>query len=102
MSNHNYADCQDQACALCDAYAQGKDRALFECAVAACHIRTTPECECSPCTALRYAIHTMGQGTPGPRVPAPEVGRCCDCERNRMLIAIDDVGVCRECWAGWA
>ena len=27
MSSHNYAGCQDQACALCDAYAAGMDPA---------------------------------------------------------------------------
>ena len=61
MSNHDYDGCQDQACDLCAAYAAGKDWALFESAIAVCHMSTTPECGCSPCTALRYAIHSMGQ-----------------------------------------
>ena len=66
MSNHDYSGCQDSACDLCAAhgegYSMGKAKALFECAIATCHISATPECRCSPCTALRYAIHTMGQG----------------------------------------
>ena len=30
MSSHNYAGCQEPACALCDAYAAGMDSAYRE------------------------------------------------------------------------
>ena len=30
MSDHDYAECQDQACDLCAAYAAGKDKARWE------------------------------------------------------------------------
>ena len=30
MSSHDYAECQDQACDLCAAYAAGKDSAYKE------------------------------------------------------------------------
>ena len=107
MSDHDYANCQDPAaCALCDAHgdghAAGKDKALFECAIAACHMSATPECECSPCTALRYAIYTMDEGTPGPGVPAPKVGLCAGCGLQGMLIQIESfcvsIWTCRRCW----
>ena len=58
---HDYTGCQDPAC---EGYSAGKAKALFECAIATCHISATPECRCSPCTALRYAIHSMSQGEP--------------------------------------
>ena len=45
-------------------YAAGKEKALFEAAIAACHIRTTPDCGCSPCTTLRHRIG-LGQLRPG-------------------------------------
>ena len=55
--NHNYTGCQDSACTLCDCYADGysigKDKALFECALATIHMRSEPDCACSVCTALR-------------------------------------------------
>ena len=56
--SHDYAGCQDSAaCDLCDAYSDGysagKAKALFECALAVIHMRTRPECWCSPCTALK-------------------------------------------------
>ena len=69
---HDYTGCQDPAC---EGYSAGKARALFECAIATCHMSDTPECRCSPCTALRYAIHSMSQGEPGPAPPAPKMGR---------------------------
>ena len=107
MSSHDYAECQDQACDLCDAhdegYSDGKAEALFECAIAACHMAATPECRCSPCTALRYAIHSMSQGEPGPAPPAPKMGRCVGCGREGMAIQIgvNQIGptlICQQCW----
>ena len=60
MSSHNYAGCQDSACDLCaahgDGYSAGKAKALFECALATIHMRTRPECRCSPCTALKSVL----------------------------------------------
>ena len=57
MSNHDYDGCQDQACDLCaaygDGYSAGKDKALFECALAVIHWQSEPDCACSACTALR-------------------------------------------------
>ena len=99
MSNHDYAECQDQACDLCDAndegYSDGKAQALFEAAIATCHISTTPECRCSSCVGLRYAIRTMSEGTPGPSAPVPEPGLCLGCGHRGMLIN----KVCSKCWA---
>ena len=99
MSSHDYAECQDQACDLCDAndegYSDGKAQALFEAAIATCHISTTPECRCSPCVGLRYALFTMGEGSPGPSAPAPKPGRCVGCGREGMVIN----SVCQRCWA---
>ena len=34
----------------------GKAKALFECALATIHMRTRPECRCSPCTALKSVL----------------------------------------------
>ena len=55
--SHNYSGCQDSACALCDSYgdgySRGKDKALFECALAVIHWQSKPDCQCSPCTALK-------------------------------------------------
>ena len=60
MSSHDYAGCQDSACDLCDAYGAGyaavKAKGLFEAAIATFHMSATPECRCSPCVGLRYAI----------------------------------------------
>ena len=55
-------------------YADGKAKGLFECAIAVGHMSVTPECRCSPCTALRYAIHSMGEATPGPSAAEPKRG----------------------------
>ena len=100
--NHNYTGCQEEACDLCDAhgegYSVGKDKGLFECAVATCHMSATPECRCSPCVSLRYAIHAMSEGTPGPRVSAPTFGKCFWCARQGMLIEIGPNKVCPRCW----
>ena len=101
MSSHDYTGCQDQACDLCTAHGAGKAKALFECAIAACHMAATPECRCSPCTALRYAIHSMSQGEPGPQVLAPKFGRCIVCGREGMAIqtGVNQVGpICQRCW----
>ena len=102
MSSHDYTGCQDPACDLCDAhgegYSAGKAKALFECAIAACHMSTTPECRCSPCTALRYAIHSMSQGEPGPAAPAPKLGTCMGlgpgCHHEGMMVN----SLCQRCW----
>ena len=63
MSSHDYAGCQDSACDLCaahsDGYSAGKAKALFECALATIHMRTRPECRCSPCTALKSVFLTV-------------------------------------------
>ena len=97
--NHNYTGCQDSACDLCTAhgegYSAGKDKALFEAAIAIGHMRATPECRCSPCTALRYAMYSMAQATPGPSAPAPKRGRCVGCGKDGMLVN----SVCQRCWA---
>ena len=106
MSDHDYANCQDSACELCDAhgdgYSEGKDKALFEAAIATCHMTTTPECRCSPCVGLRYAIHSMSEGTPGPAAPAPQLGRCLVCGHEGMAIQIaNQIGatlICQQCW----
>ena len=99
MSSHDYAECQDQACDLCDAhdegYSDGKAEALFECAIAACHMAATPECRCSPCVGLRYALFTMGEGSPGPSAPVPKPGRCVGCGHEGMVVN----SVCSRCWA---
>ena len=54
---HNYSRCPYEVCALCDAYgdgySRGKDKALFECALAVIHWQSNPDCHCSACTALR-------------------------------------------------
>ena len=81
-----------------DGYAAGKAKGLFEAAIAACHMSTTPECRCAPCVGLRYAIHSMSQGEPGPAAPAPKLGRCDGCGKEGMLIQIGPVKVCRKCW----
>ena len=102
MSSHNYAGCQDSACDLCGAYgegyAAGKAKALFECAIATCHMSATPECRCSPCTALRYAIHSMSQGEPGPAAPDPKFGKCMGlgpgCHHEGMMVN----SLCQRCW----
>ena len=55
--SHNYARCLDHGCALCsaygDGYSRGKDKGVFESALAVVHMRSNSECFCSPCTALR-------------------------------------------------
>ena len=94
MSNHDYAECQDQACDLCAAYGDGYATSLFECAVAVSHFSVTPECRCSPCVSLRYAIFTKAQATPGPTVPAPTHELCVGCDHRGMLIN----NVCSKCW----
>ena len=98
MSNHDYTGCQDPACDLCTAHGAGKAKALFECAIAACHMAATPECRCSPCTALRYAIHSMSQGEPGPAAPAPQLGKCMGlgpgCLHEGMVVN----SLCQRCW----
>ena len=38
---HDYTGCQDPAC---EGYSAGKAKALFECAIATCHMSATPEC----------------------------------------------------------
>ena len=54
---HNYSRCPYEVCALCDAfgdgYARGKDKGVFESALATIHMRTEPHCACSACAALR-------------------------------------------------
>ena len=66
MSSHDYTSCQDSACGLCAAYGDGysvdKAKGLFAAAIAACHMSTTPECRCSPCVGLRYAIEQARLG----------------------------------------
>ena len=97
--SHDYAECQDQACNLYAAhdegYSEGKAKGLFEAAIAACHMSTTPECRCAPCVGLRYAIHSMSEGTPGPRAPEPKRGQCIGCDRQAMVVN----SVCSKCWA---
>ena len=55
--NHNYTGCQERVCTLCDAYSdgymRGKDKALFESALAVIHWQSEPDCQCSACNALR-------------------------------------------------
>ena len=99
MSNHDYTGCQDSACGLCAAYgtgyAAGKDKGVFECALATIHMSTTPECRCSSCVGLRYAIFSLSEGTPAPPPPpTPKHGRCAVCEREGMVIEV----VCSRCW----
>ena len=57
MSTHNYSGCQEEVCDLCaaygDGYSRGKEKALFEAALATIHMRTEPDCACSVCTALK-------------------------------------------------
>ena len=53
MSSHNYTGCQEEACDLCAAHGAGGAKAFFECAIAACHWQSEPDCACSACTALR-------------------------------------------------
>ena len=54
---HNYSRCPYDACEMCssygDGYSRGKDKALFECALAVIHMRSEPDCACSACTALK-------------------------------------------------
>ena len=105
--SHNYSGCQDSACDLCDAhgegYSAGKDKALFECAIAVGHFAVTPECRCSPCVGLRYAMFTMAQATPGPSAPEPKRGRCVGCGKEGMAIEFGTETlpgkVCSRCWA---
>ena len=75
-------------------YAAGKAKGLFECAIAVGHMSVTPECRCSPCTALRYAMFTMAESTPGPSAPEPKPGLCVVCGKDRMIIN----SVCVRCW----
>ena len=55
--SHNYARCLDHGCASCsaygDGYSRGKDKSLFECALAVIHWQSNPECQCSACSALK-------------------------------------------------
>ena len=55
--SHNYARCQEKVCHLCDSYgdgySRGKDVGVFESALAVIHWQSNPDCQCSPCTALR-------------------------------------------------
>ena len=55
--SHNYSGCQYEVCALCDAYgdgySNGKDKSLFECALAVIHWQSNPGCRCSACSALK-------------------------------------------------
>ena len=45
---HDYSGCQEEGCDLCAAhgegYSAGKAKALFEAAIATCHMSATPEC----------------------------------------------------------
>ena len=54
---HNYSRCPYEVCALCEAYgdgySRGKDKGVFESALATIHMRTMPDCACSACTALK-------------------------------------------------
>ena len=54
---HNYSRCPYEVCALCEAYgdgySRGKDKGVFESALATIHMRTMPDCQCSACTALK-------------------------------------------------
>ena len=97
--NHNYTGCQDSACDLCAAhgegYSAGKAKALFECAIATGHMSATPECRCSPCVGLRYAMHSMSEAIPGPSAPEPKRGRCVGCDREGMVVN----SLCARCWA---
>ena len=76
-------------------YADGKAKGLFECAIAVGHMSVTPECRCSPCVGLRYALFSMSEGTPGPRAPEPKRGQCDGCGREGMVVN----SVCSRCWA---
>ena len=97
--SHDYAECQDQACNLYAAhdegYSEGKAKGLFEAAIAVGHMSVTPECRCGPCVGLRYAMHTLGEATPGPSAPEPKRGRCVGCSREGMVVN----SVCSRCWA---
>ena len=98
MSNHDYTGCQEEACDLCAAHGAGGAKAFFECAIAACHMIVTPECRCSPCVGLRYAIHSMSQGELGSSAPTPELGRCTGlgpgCHEWGMVVN----SLCERCW----
>ena len=60
MTTHDYAGCQLEACALCDAYGDGythgKDNARFEVytIIDAPH---APDCGCEPCRVIRRVRH---------------------------------------------
>ena len=107
MSSHDYTGCQDPACDSCSAhgegYAAGKAKGLFECAIAVGHMSVTPECRCSPCVGLRYAMFTMAKATPGPSAPEPERGQCVGCGKEGMGIEFGTPTlpskVCSKCWA---
>ena len=70
-------------------------KGLFECAIAVGHMSVTPECRCSPCTALRYAMYTMNEATPGPSASEPKLGQCVGCDRKVVVVN----SVCSRCWA---
>ena len=76
-------------------YADGKAKGLFECAIAVGHMSVTPEWRCSPCTALRYAMYTMNEATPGPSASEPKLGQCVGCDRKVVVVN----SVCSRCWA---
>ena len=54
---HDFTRCPYEVCALCESYnfgySRGKDKGLFESALATIHMRTKPDCACSACTALK-------------------------------------------------
>ena len=61
---HNYAACQDPACALCDAYGDGysagKEKAYFE--VRNWHPKQhAPSCGCNPCMAARSVLSKVAR-----------------------------------------
>ena len=83
-------------------YADGRSKGLFEAAIAVGHMSVTPECRCSPCVGLRYAMFTMAKATPGPSAPEPERGRCVWCGKEGMGIEFGTPAlpgkVCSKCW----
>ena len=95
MSSHDYTGCQEEACDLCAAHGAGGAKAFFECAIAVGHMSVTPECRCSPCVGLRYAMFTMCEATPGPSAPEPKSGRCWSCDREGQMLVNS---VCSRCW----
>ena len=104
MSSHDYVGCKDDACVLCKSWGHGYSIAyatsLFECAIAVCHMSATPECRCSPCVALKYAIFSMGEGSPGPSAPPPPTfGKCDGCGKDGMRIeVVPNKELCSQCW----